>query len=122
MQAMEALKLLSRFQDQVDVILGLNLKESLEIADVLGLPGRTDAEALNPPLAWSVPYGLNLSVRVKMPGAISAIEVPSHPTSIQLGDGGATVTLAQPEAALDRDFVLSIAACGGRANTAATSC
>lgn len=42
---MEALKLLSRFQDQVDVILGLNLKESLEIADVLGLPGRKDVEA-----------------------------------------------------------------------------
>ena len=37
---LDALKLLTRFQDQVDVILGLNLKESLEIADVLGLPGR----------------------------------------------------------------------------------
>src|SRR3954452_12097115 len=42
---MDALKLLQRFQDQVDVILGLNLKESVEIADVLGLPGKADAEA-----------------------------------------------------------------------------
>src|SRR5688500_10299575 len=41
---MDALKLLTRFQDQVDVILGLNLKESLEIADVLGLPGASDPE------------------------------------------------------------------------------
>jgi sugar/nucleoside kinase (ribokinase family) len=41
---LDALKLLSRFQDQVDVILGLNLKESLEIADVLGLPGAADPE------------------------------------------------------------------------------
>jgi sugar/nucleoside kinase (ribokinase family) len=41
---LDALKLLTRFQDQVDVILGLNLKESLEVADVLGLPGRRDAE------------------------------------------------------------------------------
>ncbi len=41
---LDALKLLQRFQDQVDVILGLNLKESLEIADVLGLPGKTDPE------------------------------------------------------------------------------
>src|SRR5687768_5190649 len=41
---LDALKLLSRFQDQVDVVLGLNLKESLEVADVLGLPGAADAE------------------------------------------------------------------------------
>src|SRR3954453_13402738 len=41
---LDALKQLTLFQDQVDVILGLNLKESLEIADVLGLPGRTDPE------------------------------------------------------------------------------
>jgi sugar/nucleoside kinase (ribokinase family) len=41
---MDALRMLTRFQDQVDVILGLNLKESLEVADVLGLPGRTDPE------------------------------------------------------------------------------
>src|SRR3954471_6731724 len=42
---LDALKLLTRFQDQVDVILGLNLKESLEVADVLGLPGKSDPEA-----------------------------------------------------------------------------
>jgi sugar/nucleoside kinase (ribokinase family) len=42
---MDALKLLGRFQDQVDVILGLNLKESVEIADVLGLRGQNDPEA-----------------------------------------------------------------------------
>ena len=74
--------------------------------------GRTDAEALNPPVAWSVPYGLNLSVRVRMPGQITAIEAPSHPISLEFKDGSAIVTLAQAEAALDRDFVLSIAAAG----------
>src|SRR5689334_20193796 len=42
---LDALKMLTRFQDQVDVILGLNLKESMEVADVLGLPGRSDPEA-----------------------------------------------------------------------------
>ncbi|HQY88516.1 MAG TPA: hypothetical protein PK402_07645, partial [Tepidisphaeraceae bacterium] len=41
----DALKLLTRFQDQVDVILGLNLKESVEIADVLGLSGQANPEA-----------------------------------------------------------------------------
>ena len=40
----DAMRLLTRFQDQVDVILGLNLKESVEIADVLGLPGRSDPD------------------------------------------------------------------------------
>jgi len=40
----EAMRMLSRFQDQVDVILGLNLKEAVEIADVLGLSGRSDPE------------------------------------------------------------------------------
>jgi sugar/nucleoside kinase (ribokinase family) len=40
----DAMRMLTRFQDQVDVILGLNLKESEEIADVLGLPGRSDPE------------------------------------------------------------------------------
>ena len=33
-----AMELLSRFEKQVDVILGLNLKESGEICDVLGIP------------------------------------------------------------------------------------
>jgi hypothetical protein len=40
----EAMRLLTRFQDQVDVILGLNLKEAAEVADVLGLPGVSDPE------------------------------------------------------------------------------
>lgn len=40
----DALRLLTRFQDQVDVILGLNLKESQEIAAVLGLAGTADAK------------------------------------------------------------------------------
>lgn len=103
-------------------------------------PGRPDSEALNPPVAWTVPYGLNLAVRVTMPGRIAAIESPSHAISVsrvpdrvagaapasddrslgrrtaeadrcaQPGDAHTEliVTLAQREAALDRDFVLSI--------------
>ena len=74
--------------------------------------GRSDAEALNPPTAFSVSYGMNLSVRVAMPGAISGIESPSHPISVKLNEREATVTLGQKEAPLDRDFVLSIDAVG----------
>jgi sugar/nucleoside kinase (ribokinase family) len=72
----EALKLLSRFQDQVDVILGLNLKESLEIADVLGLPGKTDVEGQIIENAQAIRAKLRLSCVVIHPrrGAAAATE------------------------------------------------
>jgi Ca-activated chloride channel family protein len=74
--------------------------------------GQPDSEALNPPVDWRVPYGLDLSVRVRMPGRITTLESPSHPVSVSMDDSGATVTLAQGSVALDRDFVLSIDAEG----------
>ena len=46
--------------------------------------GRPDSETLNPPVAWDVPYGLNLSVRLAMGGAHHRIESPSHP--VERGD------------------------------------
>ncbi|MGE5813505.1 MAG: VIT domain-containing protein, partial [Acidobacteriota bacterium] len=74
--------------------------------------GQPDSDALNPPVNWRVPYGLDLSVRVRMPGRITTLESPSHPVSVSMDDSGATVTLAQGTVALDRDFVLSIDAEG----------
>lgn len=74
--------------------------------------GRPDSEALNPPLAWAVPYGLDLSVRLSVPGGVTAVESPSHPVSIALGADAATVRLAQSKTALDRDFVLLVDAAG----------
>jgi Ca-activated chloride channel homolog len=70
--------------------------------------GRPDSETLNPPVVWSVPYGLNLSVRLSMGGAITRIESPSHPASVTMHGRSATVTLSQRDVALDRDFVLSV--------------
>jgi Ca-activated chloride channel homolog len=72
--------------------------------------GPPDAQTLNPPLAWRVPYGLHLSVNVTMAGAITRVESPSHPVAVSMKGADATVTLAQRDAALDRDFVLSIEA------------
>jgi hypothetical protein len=72
--------------------------------------GRPDAETLNPRREWSVPYGLELSVRIAMPGAITRIQSPSHPTSIAIDGTRATVSLAQAGAALDRDVVLLVEA------------
>lgn len=70
----DALKLLTRFQDQVDVILGLNLKESGEIADVLGLPGASDPEAAIEETAAAIRKKLNLHCVVVHPrrGAAAA--------------------------------------------------
>jgi sugar/nucleoside kinase (ribokinase family) len=73
---LDALKMLTRFQDQVDVILGLNLKESLEVADVLGLPGAKDAEAAIEDNARAIREKLHLECVVIHPrrGAAAAIE------------------------------------------------
>ncbi len=73
---LDALRLLTRFQDQVDVILGLNLKESIEIADVLGLPGAAKAESAIEENARAIREKLNLSCVVIHPrhGAAAAME------------------------------------------------
>jgi Ca-activated chloride channel family protein len=71
--------------------------------------GRSDADALNPPLQWEVPYGLDISVKLTMPEAITRIESASHPISVETEGRTATITLSQRDAALDRDFVLTVA-------------
>ena len=43
-----------------------------------------------------------------MAGAITRVESPSHPVSVAMNGHSATVTLSQRDAALDRDFVLSV--------------
>ena len=74
--------------------------------------GPSDEQTLNPPREWRVPYGLNLTVNLSMSGAISRIESPSHPIGMAVTDGRTTVTLAAEEVALDRDFVMTVAAGG----------
>jgi sugar/nucleoside kinase (ribokinase family) len=69
---LDALRLLSRFQDQVDVILGLNLKESTEIADVLGLPGAADPEGAIEDNAKAIRQELKLSCVVIHPRRAAA--------------------------------------------------
>ena len=78
-------------------------------ADRVGV-GRPDAETLNPPVMWEVPYGLDLAIRVATPGPITGIQSPSHPIAVTLDGTRAVVTLAQESAALDRDVVVLIEA------------
>jgi ketohexokinase len=70
----DALTQLSKFQAQVDVVLGLNLKESVEIAEVLHLPIPQNPEASIETLATKIRQKLNLSCVVVHPrgGAAAA--------------------------------------------------
>ena len=70
---LDALKMLTRFQDQVDVILGLNLKESMEVADVLALPGRSDPDAAIEENARAIREKLNLACVVIHPRRSAAV-------------------------------------------------
>jgi Vault protein inter-alpha-trypsin domain/von Willebrand factor type A domain len=72
--------------------------------------GRPDADVLNPAAAWTVPYGLDLTVRIAMPGGPTRVESPSHPISVVTEDSAVVVSLGQQQAALDRDFVLNVSA------------
>lgn len=70
--------------------------------------GRPPSEVLNPPVEWQVPYGLDVSVNLEMPGAIRSVESPSHALSTELDGSRGTVRLGTRESALDRDFVLLV--------------
>lgn len=80
---LDALKLLTRFQDQVDVILGLNLKESVEIADVLGLPGQSDPEPHIESTAREIRAKLNISCVVIHPRRGAAAATVNDSASFQ---------------------------------------
>ena len=71
--------------------------------------GETEAERVSPPYALQVPYGLTLEVDVRTTAPVRSVESPSHPISVTIEDGRATVRLSEREAALDRDVVLKIA-------------
>jgi sugar/nucleoside kinase (ribokinase family) len=62
-----AMELLSQFEKQVDVILGLNLKESGEICDVLGIPVPGDPEAAIEATAAAIRKHLDVSCVVVHP-------------------------------------------------------
>lgn len=70
----DAMNLLTRMQEQVDIVLGLNLKESTTIAEVMGLPIPTDPEASIEQLAVEIRQKLKLACVVIHPrrGAAAA--------------------------------------------------
>jgi Ca-activated chloride channel family protein len=70
--------------------------------------GPTPSELLNPPVAWEVPYGLELTVRVEVPAGIRGVESPSHPLAVEMDGDSAVVRLGDRRRALDGDFVLLV--------------
>jgi sugar/nucleoside kinase (ribokinase family) len=70
----EAMEILTDAQEQADVILGLNLKESTTIADVIGIPVQGDPEPQIEQTAAKIRAKLNLSCVVVHPrkGAAAA--------------------------------------------------
>lgn len=62
-----AMNLLTRFQARVDVILGLNLKEALEVGHVLGVPHLPDPEAALEELAVALRESLQIACVVVHP-------------------------------------------------------
>lgn len=55
--------------------------------------GQSAADALNPPVAPQVPYGLDLTVTLEMPCAIRGVESPTHPLSFELDGSRGTAAL-----------------------------
>jgi sugar/nucleoside kinase (ribokinase family) len=76
-----ALGHLTRFQAQVEVILGLNLKEAAEIAHVLGLPARAERENAIEPLAAAIRGALNIGCVVIHPRRLAAASTASETAS-----------------------------------------
>jgi sugar/nucleoside kinase (ribokinase family) len=75
----QALEILAKFTNYIDVILGLNLKEATEIAGVLGCPNRGDPESAVQDLARDIREKLKVACVVVHPrrGAAAATETES---------------------------------------------
>jgi sugar/nucleoside kinase (ribokinase family) len=69
-----AMKLLTKFQTSADVILGLNLKEAIRVAEVLGLPAEADPEPAIARMAAAIRQAIQISCVVIHPrrGAAAA--------------------------------------------------
>jgi sugar/nucleoside kinase (ribokinase family) len=73
-----ALNLLTRFQERLDVILGLNLKEALEIAAVLGMAESPEPETAIEELARAIRRKLDLACVVVHPRRAAAAATASE--------------------------------------------
>jgi hypothetical protein len=80
----EAIRLVGKFQDYFETYLGLNEKESFEIAEVLGYRGAHDGQAAVKAVAAFIQQELNISAVVVHPRAYA---VAASATGVVLADG-----------------------------------
>ena len=73
-----ALATMAKFQEHADVILGLNLKEAAQVAEVLGLPDRADREATVEEDAAAIRRALGLGCVVIHPRKVAAAALESE--------------------------------------------
>lgn len=70
--------------------------------------GQPEAERVDPPRAFEVPYGLRLELDVDAAVPLRAVESPSHPVRVTRHRGATRVELSSETVAMDRDFVLLV--------------
>jgi sugar/nucleoside kinase (ribokinase family) len=73
-----ALELVTRFQEHVEVILGLNLKEAVQVARVLDLPATAEPEAAIEPAAAAIRGALGVGCVVIHPRRAAAAATASE--------------------------------------------
>lgn len=65
-----------------------------------------EIERTTPPYAAAVPYGLTVGIEAELSAPARSVASPSHPIQVSMNGPRASVTLAQRETLMDRDFVL----------------
>jgi len=63
---------------------------------------------INPPIAFEVPYRLAIDLKIEGREGIASIESPSHPVALKFEDHIFKAEFTSENAAMDRDFVLTI--------------
>ncbi len=62
----------------------------------------TPAERVSPP------YGFTFAADIELPGGVAAVDSPTHPVQVTLGEHSVHVELASERPAMDRDLVLRL--------------
>ena len=69
---------------------------------------RREFERTAPDYALAVPYGMTVEVEAEMASDIRVVESPSHTVRSEMNGHRARVTLSREEAAMDKNFVLTV--------------
>ncbi|MBM4396624.1 MAG: VWA domain-containing protein [Deltaproteobacteria bacterium] len=67
-----------------------------------------ERDAIAPPVAAAIPYGLSLAVDVEAASEVKEVACPSHPAVVSIAGRRASVRLVSDEVRMDRDFVADV--------------